>query len=164
MFTGFCVPIPLRNENSETIALLLDSYIFKIFGPPKVISSDNAANLSGPAVQKLFKFYGIKTVPYSPQSHGLVEITNKNITRLLKIFTEQFNCTWHDVLTLSMVIANTVPRPVLDNHSPYFLMYGHEYKDEESLIKDFIDVSDYADKTVAKIDRINLIQKVASSM
>jgi hypothetical protein len=162
MFTGFCVPIPLRNENSETIALLLDSYIFKIFGPPKVISSDNAANLGGPAVQKLFKFYGIKhvkTVPYSPQSHGLVEITNKNITRLLRIFTEQFNCTWHDVLTLSTVIANTVPRPVLDNHSPYFLMYGHEYKDEESLIEDFIDISDYADKTVANLNFARILRE-----
>jgi Reverse transcriptase (RNA-dependent DNA polymerase)/RNase H-like domain found in reverse transcriptase/Integrase zinc binding domain/Integrase core domain len=162
MFSGFCVPIPLRQETSETIALLLDSYIFKIFGPPKVISSDNAYNLAGPEIQKLFKFYNtkhLKTVPYSPQSHGLVEITNKNITRLLKIFTEQFSCSWLDVLTLSTMIANSVPRPVLEFKSPYFLMFGNDYKEEDLPVTDFIDVSDYAEKTVNNVNFAKLLRE-----
>jgi hypothetical protein len=162
MFTGYCVPIPLKSENSETIAMLLDSYIFKVFGPPKVISSDNAANLSGPPVQNLLRFYNVihrKTTPYHPQSHGLIEVTNRNITRLLKIFTEQFKATWHDVLTLATIMANTVPRPVLQNHSPYFLMFGHEFDPEEIPLTDLIDVSDYAEKTLNNLNFAQLLRE-----
>ena len=50
------------------IAEKIENFIIKPFGPPKEISSDNAANLNGPEVQKLLKFYNIKRrlkTPYS---------------------------------------------------------------------------------------------------
>ena len=74
MYSGYTFPIPLPSEKSEQIAMCLKNHLFKAFGIPEEISSDNASNLAGPAVAKLLKFYNIlhrKTTPCSPQSHSL---------------------------------------------------------------------------------------------
>jgi hypothetical protein len=69
MYTGFVIAVPLKSETTLEIAKIVENYLIKIFGPPSEISSDNAANLTGPAMKKLCAFYNIKyrnTVPYSP--------------------------------------------------------------------------------------------------
>lgn len=129
LYTGFSIPIALKHETSEEIAKILDERIFRIFGPPTEISSDNAANLAGPELRKLFSFYGVKhrqTVPYSPTSHSLVEISNRYITQLLRIFSDQFKSHWIDVLSLAALMYNSVPRVQLNNHSPSYLMFLRE--------------------------------------
>ena len=95
LFSGYSVPVALRNDMSSTVAEAIETNIIKIFGVPEKISSDNAPNLSGPEVRRLLKFYNIKhalTTPYRPLSHSNVEISNRYITQLLRILTEQFSC------------------------------------------------------------------------
>jgi transposase InsO family protein len=97
MYSGFALPVALKSETSEEIAKILENHLIKSFGPPKEISSDNAANLQGPEIKKFCKFYNISyrtTVPYSPTSHALVEISNRYITQLLRIFSDQFQANW----------------------------------------------------------------------
>ena len=55
IYSGYVVACILRKEDSEEIAKILEENIFKIFGPPKEISSDNAANLNGPEIEEAFK-------------------------------------------------------------------------------------------------------------
>jgi len=127
LYSGYVIPVALKSEKSDAIAKILDDYIFKIFGPPKFISSDNAQNLSGSEIKKLLNFNGtlkLNTVAYSPTSHANVENANRNLTTLVRIFTTQFGVRWTDVLSLSANVLNTVPRLGLDNFSPYFLMFG----------------------------------------
>ena len=129
MYTGFTIPLPLKNETSNEIAGLLENQVIKIFGPPLEISSDNASNLDGPPIKKLAKFFNIslrKTVPYSPTSHSLVENANRYIVQLARIFGDQFQSHWTDVLALAALVFNSIPRPQLQNHSPYYLMFQRE--------------------------------------
>ena len=94
MFSGYVVPILLRKDTSQKIAEAFENHFIKQFGVPQEISSDNASNLSGPAMRKLCAFYSIKhrkTTPYMPTSHGMVENANKGIVTNLKIFLDQFN-------------------------------------------------------------------------
>jgi len=56
LYTGFCIPVPLKKETSEEIAMSIENYLIKIFGPPSEISSDNTANLTGPPIRKLCSF------------------------------------------------------------------------------------------------------------
>jgi hypothetical protein len=119
----------LKNENSKTIAQVLDEHLIKVFGPPREISCDNAANLSGPEVKKLLAFYNVKlrrTVPYSPESHSLVENSNRYLIELIRLFSDQYKTTWPNVLSLATLIVNSVPRPQLKNHSPYYLIFQNE--------------------------------------
>ncbi len=47
LYTGFVVPVQLKTETSEEIAKVIEENLIKVFGPPREISSDNAANLTG---------------------------------------------------------------------------------------------------------------------
>ena len=85
------VPVALRSETSTVIAKVIEQNIKKPLGVPAELSSDNAANLNGPKVVKLFKSYNIErrlTKPYSPESHGLVEVCNKLLVQLMRIFAD----------------------------------------------------------------------------
>jgi hypothetical protein len=151
MYTGYTLPIPVKKETSDVIANIIDTHIIKAFGPPCEVSSDNAANLSGPAVVKLLKFYNIlhrKTTPYSPQSHGLVEIQNRYVTQLVRLFSEQYKSTWYDVVTLAALIVNSVPRVALQNHSPAFLMFGTEPFSNTEAPDNFFDIHSLTKKSL----------------
>ena len=123
MYSGYVVPVALRNETSATIAKAIEQNIIKPFGVLVELSSDNATNLNGPEVVKLCKFYDINrrlTTAYSPESHGLVEVCNKLLVQLMRIFSNQFKTRWLYVLTLTAVIMNSLPRPSLQEKSPFY--------------------------------------------
>jgi len=104
MYTGYVIAVPLKYETTAEISKIIENSIIKIFGIPKEISSDNAANLTGIEMRQLCSFYNIyyrNTVPYSPTSHALVEIANRYLVQLCRIFADQFNSNWGNVLTLS---------------------------------------------------------------
>jgi hypothetical protein len=169
LYTGFVIAVPLKAETTIEIAKIVENYVIKIFGPPKEISSDNAANLTGPAMKKLCAFYNIfyrTTVPYSPTSHSLVEIANRYLVQTARIFADQYATNWVNVLTLSCLIYNSVPRPQLSNYSPYFLMYNKEpfadneftkQKIENLNIPDFVTRS-VNDRNFAKLLRERLLK------
>jgi hypothetical protein len=154
MYTGFVIAVPLKNENTENIAKVVENYIIKIFGPPTELSSDNAANLTGPAMKKLCAFYNIKyrnTVPYSPTSHALVEIANRYITQLLRIFSDQFQTHWPNVICLATLIYNSVPRPQLMGHSPFYMLFQREpFEGNEFNYNNVnnLDVSEYIQRSI----------------
>jgi hypothetical protein len=129
MYTGFTIPIPLKKETSEEIAHVIENQVIKIFGPPLEISSDNATNLGGLPMKKLAKFFNFNlrhTVPYSPTSHSLVENSNRYVTQLTRIFSDQFQAHWIDTIALAALVFNSIPRPQLQNHSPYFITFNRE--------------------------------------
>ena len=129
LFSGFSVPIALSSETSERIAKAIDDNIIKIFGPPIELSMDNAANLQGKPVRDLCNFYKIKlkfTTPYSPESHGVVESSNRYIVQTVRILSDQFQKNWYEMLSLAALTNNTVPRPALSNKSPFFFTFGFE--------------------------------------
>ena len=173
-YSGYVIPVAVKSENSQDIANVIEQYLIRPFGPPIQISSDNASNLQGPPIRKLLNFYNISqrfTVPYSPESHGLVEIQNRYVTELVRIFTDQFQCLWPDVLTLSAMVLNSVPRPQLMGHSPYFIMFGHEPFGNENMDiinEKFLDINDFVahsqnNKNYVKLVREFLVLKRAQN-
>jgi hypothetical protein len=152
MFTGFAIPVALTSETSEAIAKAVDENLIKVFGAPVEISSDNAANLTGPAMKKLMEFHGIRyrtTVPYSPESHALVENCNRFITELIRIFSDQFQCQWTSVLTIATLVYNSVPRKSLKWHSPYYLLFQTEpFGGGEGFDASNLDIEEYLKRTV----------------
>ena len=154
MFSGYVVPIPLRKDTSQKIAEAFENHFIKQFGVPQEISSDNASNLSGPAMRKLCAFYSIKhrkTTPYMPTSHGMVENANKGIVTNLKIFSDQFNFTWLECLPIATYVMNAMPRTSLKGNSPYFIFFGREPNWSDSLIpadEDNLNIEKYKEKVI----------------
>ena len=154
MYSGYVVPVALKNETSASVALAIEQNIIKPFGVPAEISSDNAANLNGPEVVKLCKFYNINrrlTTPYSPESHGLVEVCNKLLVQLIRIFGDQFKTGWLYVLTLAAVIMNSLPRLSLQEKSPYFLMFNEEPGSQTSNSAELLDIDEYVRQSTKTI-------------
>ena len=150
MYSGYVVPVALRNETSATIAKAIEQNIIKPFGVPAEISSDNAANLNGPEVVKLCKFYEINrrlTTAYSPESHGLVEVCNKLLVQLMRIFSDQFKTGWLYVLTLTAVIMNSLPRPSLQEKSPFYLMFNEDPGTQTSNSAEMLDMNEYVQQS-----------------
>ena len=102
----------VEKRHESKIAEAFENHFIKQFGVPQEISSDNASNLSGPAMRKLCAFYSIKhrkTTPYTPTSHGMVKNANKGIVTNLKIFSDQFNFTWLECLPIATYVMNAMP-------------------------------------------------------
>jgi len=164
-YSGYVIPVAVKSENSQDIANVIEQYIIRPFGPPIQISSDNASNLQGPPIRKLLNFYNISqrfTVPYSPESHGLVEIQNRYVTELVRIFTDQFQCLWPDILTLSAMVLNSVPRPQLMGHSPYFIMFGHEpfgNENMEIINEKFLDINKFVAHSQNNKNYVKLVKE-----
>jgi hypothetical protein len=55
-----------------------------------------------------------------------VENSNRYLVELLRILSEQFKTSWPNVLSLATLLVNSVPRPQLKNHSPYFIIFQKE--------------------------------------
>jgi hypothetical protein len=165
LYTGFVIPVPLKGETTVDIARIVENNLIKVFGPPTEISSDNAANLSGPAMKKLCTFYNIRyrnTVPYSPTSHALVEIANRYIVQLLRIFSDQFQSQWPDVICLAVLIYNSVPRPQLMGDSPYFLMFQKEpFANNEflNINENNLDLDDYLKRSINDRNYVRLLRE-----
>ena len=167
MFSGYSIPVPLRNDSSESIAEVLENVLIKNFGVPEKISSDNAKNLAGPQVRKLLRFFDIEHIlstPYRPESHSLVEISNRYITQSIRIFSDQFGSNWLDVVTLSALVVNSTPRLGLDNYSPMFLMFGRESFENESkkstvAENDSLDIQSYVTENLNNHNFATLLYK-----
>jgi hypothetical protein len=165
MYSGYCVPVVLKGETSEDIAKAVEHYLIKPFGAPEEISADNASNLNGPPMKKLLKFYNIRfrqTVAYSPESHSNVEISNRYVVELIRLFADQFQVTWPNVVTIAALVQNTVPRPQLMGHSPHYLMFLQEPfgknlffpSDEENL-----DINTYVKKSTNDKNFVKLVRE-----
>ncbi len=80
-------------------------------------------------MKKLAKFFNFNlrhTVPYLPTSHSLVENSNRYVTQLTRILSDQFQAHRIDTIALAALVFNSIPRPQLQNHSPYFITFNRE--------------------------------------
>ncbi len=165
LYSGYTIPVAIKTETSAEFAKIIENNIIKQFNCPEEISSDNAQNLQGPEVRKLLNFYNIKqrfTTPYSPESHGLVEVQNRYITELTRIFVDQFQTSWPNVLTISALVINSVPRTQLLHHSPHFIVFGQEPFNQnnfKTVDEKFLDINDFVKNAINNKIYIKLIRE-----
>nr|XP_010319925.1 uncharacterized protein K02A2.6-like [Solanum lycopersicum] len=115
---------------SVTKKVVVDFIHFNIicrFGIPKVIITDNAANLNSHLMQEVcyrFKIEHRNSTPYHPKANGAVEATNKNIKKLLRKIV-QSSRQWHEKLPFALLGYRTTVRTSVGATS-YSLVYETE--------------------------------------
>ena len=128
VFSRFCVVFPLRNDRSHEIASKLETYVFSLFGPPRLILTDGAMNLGkSKKFQGLCNLYGTKVVvrsPYSSRSLGLVERCHRSVLDLLRSLGDSFETNWVSNLPLAVSIYNSTPHS-MTSLSPYQIRFGY---------------------------------------
>ena len=82
--------------NSMKVAQFIETNIICRYRNPRQIISDNGLHFKG-EIEKLLRQFNIqhhKSSPYRPQTNEAVEAANKNLERILKKSSKNYN-DWH---------------------------------------------------------------------
>ena len=127
MCTRWVVFLPLKTKYSAEIISVLSRSWFHVHGLPEIIMSDRGKEFLRvvTAVCEILQIHHIKTTPYHPQSNGLCESQHKTLTCELRIRSARSaTVSWVDLLTEISFSMVTTPAAVLDNLSPFNLVFG----------------------------------------
>lgn len=129
-YSGYRLIVALKYKTATEIRNILETYLIAVFGPPVLIISDGGSNLlKSNAVKTMLSQYGVQshiTTPYSPKSHGRIEVSHKAITILLNIASEMLNKSWYVLIPFVQIALNCRPSSIHRGLTPFFVMFGRE--------------------------------------
>ncbi len=134
MFTRFTELVPAPANNAINAAHALWASVFCRHGLPERLLSDNGPEYSNrllAALNERLDRTHHKTIPYRPQSNGLVERRNQEIKRHLRALCAEFDGfnTWSTIaLPYVQWILNTTVHSVT-GFDPFTLLYGGHARD-----------------------------------
>ena len=115
-----------RTNDSRVVADFLRSNIFSRFGMPKFVISDGGSHFCNRTIEALMKKYGIKhkvATPYHPQTSGQVELSNREIKRILEKSVKPSRKDWSQRLDDALWAYRTAFKNPL-GMSPFRMVYG----------------------------------------
>ena len=119
-FSGFLFTRPCKSENSMEVCALLKS-IFRIFGPPKCLKSDNGSSLlRSKQVKSFLALWGVEKIslslPFSPTHNAKCERTIRSIRALIRALCPNKPTGWFKILEVLTYICNITPRHFQDGN------------------------------------------------
>ena len=140
-FSRFVIAFPLRNDKSEEIVNKLETYVFSLFGPPRIIVTDGAMNLGKSVkMQELCNLYQTQIKirsPYSSRSLGMCERAHSSILNLVRSLSDSFETNWSHNLPLAVAIYNSTPH-LATGFSPYEIRFGYRNRMWDPVDKDIL--------------------------
>ncbi len=130
VFTRFIELIPLPNHTAAAAAFGIWTHVFARHGLPAEIRTDNGGEFINRVLSKLAERLNVthhRTLPYHPQSNGIVERANAEIGRHLRLLACLFD--QHDNWsTLAPYVAHVMNNTVhsATSFTPHELLYGSE--------------------------------------
>ena len=126
-FTRFVELVPAKDVTALEAAQALLT-VFGRYGMPKAVRSDNGSQFTAQVVSNLLHLMGVGreyTIPYRPQSNGLVERSIKEVLRHLRamIMDQRSGETWSLLLPLVQRVINSTPHTTT-GVAPIRLVYG----------------------------------------
>ena len=123
----FAVTYPIISPSDEEIMEGLETRIFYVFGPPKVILKDQGTNLNSNYCEAVYNRWGIKssrTTAYHPQGNGQTERFNKTLGVALTTMIPEDKERWIEYLQPVTYGYNSVPNEST-GYPPLELIIGH---------------------------------------
>jgi transposase InsO family protein len=90
-FTKWIEAVPMRQDTDMIIIHFMETIILSSFGCPIKIIMDNTEAFKSKKMEKFCNDYNITlghSTPYYPEGNGLVESSNKSLTRIIKRFLQ----------------------------------------------------------------------------
>ncbi len=128
-YSGMRVIVPAsRKSTSQDVTRMIAQHIIAPFGLMTELHSDQGRNLlAAQHTQKWAQSLGIKlktSTSYSPKSHGRVEVSNRYVTELTNMLTQQQHLPWPDAIPLVTALLNSKPLKHMRGLSPFEIVYG----------------------------------------
>jgi len=117
-------------ENKDTDSIIEEvRQVISHYGSNTVFITDNAQEYLAEKFKKFLKFYNTRKVeiaPYHPASQGLSERINREVNKLLRIYTNSLAINnWDELLpVLQLTINNTYNASL--GETPFFALYGYD--------------------------------------
>jgi hypothetical protein len=131
LHSRYSVLIPTPDQKAHTFMKTFKKEWMKHFGVPDILLSDNGPCFIAKVSQTFCKLYGMKkqfTLPYRPQSNGVVERTNQTVMQQLRTATSSRNMQfWDQKLDTIMLNMNNVIHSST-GYKPSQLIFGIEVK------------------------------------
>ena len=133
--TNFTVVTPLRSRDTQSVAEALIYRVIYLFGPPRQIICDEAAEFTSHLVQAILHMLNCKLKVISPYNHGSskVERQIKTISDIIVKHLWDKGQIWPLFATTAVYAMNTFASEALNGFSPFQLVFVHDPLDLTSL-------------------------------
>ena len=114
------------DQTAKTVTKFLYQGYISIFGTLASLLSDRLANFMSSVINKMCKILGMKklqTMPYHPQTSGLVERLHQMIMRMIRKLGEDKKADWPSHLA-EIVHAYNATCSAVTGYSLHYLMFG----------------------------------------
>jgi hypothetical protein len=137
-FSKFTWGFALKNKSALEVALKLRELFF-VFGPPKILHSDNGREFVASVIQDLKELFPdmifIRGRPRHPQSQGCIERANGVLCDALGKWMALSNSVhWSDGL-LPVIYGINTRLSVVTKTTPYHVMFGQEPRSDSEFWK-----------------------------
>jgi hypothetical protein len=126
--TRWSEAFPIPDQEAKTIAEVFITQFVARFGAPRLVHTDQGRNFEAKLFKEMCKMMGVKkthTMPFRPQSNGIVERMNKTIGSLITAFISENQKTWDKDLAILMMAYRATPHETT-GFTPTELMLGRQ--------------------------------------
>ena len=123
-FTCYMQAYVTNNHTVRTMVCVLYNEFFLVFGFPRQLMSDQAAEFMISELCDLLGVTKIRTSPYHPQTNSAIERVHQTLRRMIAKMDPDKRAKWPSHLG-PILIAYNATRSLITGYSPYFLTFGH---------------------------------------
>lgn len=152
--TRFVVTKPLRDKSMESVARAMYE-VFALFGPPKIMQSDNGTEFVNEAMKKLAKAAGVDhrlVAAYNPRANGIAERFVKTIKDTLHKKLAGALSRWDDALPAVTMAVNAKDARITGT-APFTLFFGRLRNRWDDYTLQEITITDGPRRTEADVAR-----------
>ena len=129
-YTRYLVAVPLRNKTAVSVANALVEHVFLPLGSYRSIISDQGREFCNGLLDDVTKILGIdklRTTAYRASANGRVERVHRTMNTLLSKIVSENQKDWAERLPMVVAAYNAAHHDTTE-YSPYYLMFGREYR------------------------------------
>ena len=117
--------VTARND-AKTVVKFIKKNIFSRFGVPRILISDGGSHFCNTQLQKVLGQYHVNhrvASPYHPQTNGQVEVSNRELKKILEKIVASTRKDWSSKLEDALWAYRTAYKTPI-GLSPFQLVYG----------------------------------------